>query len=295
MEPTRRHSSTAAGPSWADWVSGAWLGRVPGLERIGPALTDPLGAMGRLVGATLGATAAAMEPVIPSPPALLSRFIDAVAAAVVGRRITVSAGDAEVSLQLRGLSADPSPIELALGHVRDVRVDAVDVSWPDGSLDGLTAVFRNVHVRPGLAPVLVAAPIELHAVAGEAVVNQLAASHRCVVALGDGKATVRMKGWEQWGAAEIEPRISGTALHLVPKAVSMGVLRFSLPSAVMPTVAIDLPTLPHGLVITGCSLGERRLEVDAIVPMVETPLDLPVVQQLERRARAGADRFELRR
>jgi len=80
---------------------------------------------------------------------------------LVGKRITIRMGDHDVTLTVTELDSELEPRALAVGQLGEVRVAARDIEWGQQRLQRAVAVLRNVHIRPGVPPLVVAAPVEL--------------------------------------------------------------------------------------------------------------------------------------
>ena len=80
---------------------------------------------------------------------------------LIGKEVTVRIGNQDVVLTVTELDSALEPRGLAVGQLGEVRVAARDIRWDQHHLQRAVAVLRNVHIRPGVPPVLVAAPTEL--------------------------------------------------------------------------------------------------------------------------------------
>ena len=80
---------------------------------------------------------------------------------LIGKRVTVRMGDHDVMLTVTELDSELEPRGLAVGQLGEVRVAARDIDWDQQHLQHAEAVLRNVHIRPGVPPLVIAAPVEL--------------------------------------------------------------------------------------------------------------------------------------
>jgi len=80
---------------------------------------------------------------------------------LVGKEVTVRIGDQDVTLTVVELESELDPQGLPVGQLGEVRVAARDIRWADNRLQSAVAVLRNVHIRPGVPPLVIAAPTEL--------------------------------------------------------------------------------------------------------------------------------------
>src|SRR4051794_22072261 len=156
--------------TWSDWVSGDWLGTANPMGVVKPALAGSVDNLARAVGATLGALD---KTTAVAPPFMLQAILDGARSRLRGRDLVVRHGDGELQLHLDDLQFDLATIPLAVGQLGTISIDASNVSWgpPGGQLDTLHVEFANVHIRPGFAPMIVSAPIRLHATIGQAALD----------------------------------------------------------------------------------------------------------------------------
>src|SRR5689334_3284481 len=80
---------------------------------------------------------------------------------VVGRTMTVRLDSADITLTVTEFDSRLDVRGLAVGQLNDVRIAATDIHWGDRSFEAATVVLHNVHLKPGVPPVLVAAPVEV--------------------------------------------------------------------------------------------------------------------------------------
>jgi hypothetical protein len=288
-EPNRR---LRLPQTWSEWVNADWFG-VDDPFGVMPAVTEAITGGFDMFSRMLGN--AATTDAGPAPPQMvLDGLLGLVRERVTGRSITLAAGEREVQVVLNDIRFRPSPIDLAVGRVGDVEVNAADVQWDDGRVERVDVRFGNVHVRPGTTPVLVTAPIELRAIVGGDFVAELVTRRApwLAIELHEGQATVAWKGRERWGRAVVVPHLEGERIRFTAAAVAVGSRKVGVPRRV-PSVLVDVPSLPAGMRVTGLALEEGTVVVDALLPELVQPLRLDRLQVLERLARAGAGRYEL--
>lgn len=212
---------------------------------------------------------------------------------LVGKEVTVRMGDQDVVLTVTELDSALDPQGLAVGQLGEVRVAARDVSWDEQRLQSAVAVLRNVHIRPGVPPMVVAAPVELSSVLPAAifdeVLQQVAPQLRSELSE-DGTARLRWSRRPGWGGLEVDADVVGTTLWLRPRAVMTGRRRWSLPAR-MPAYQVPLPPLPHGLLITHVNLGLDALQLSALLPEWRMELPLRHLEDLITRLSQGALSF----
>lgn len=195
---------------------------------------------------------------------------------LIGKRVTMGIGDKDVMLTVTEFESPLDPRALAVGQLGEVRLSASDITWDDHRLESASAVLHNVHVRPGVPPVVVAAPAELTFELPATIFDEVL--HRAVPQLRgelhtDGTTRLHWARRPGWGALEVGVEVVGTTLWLRPRTLVTWQRRWKVPG-VVPGYPVPLPELPHGLVVTGVNLGPDSVELSAILP--EWQMELPV-------------------
>jgi hypothetical protein len=212
---------------------------------------------------------------------------------LVDKEVTVRLGDQDVVLTVTELDSALEPQGLAVGQLGEVRVAARDVSWGDQRLQHAVAVLHNVHIRPGVPPVVVAAPVKLSSALPAGIFDEVV-RHAVPQLRGelceDGTARLRWRRQPGWGGLEVDLDVVGKTLWLRPRALVAGQRRWVLPSRT-PAYRVPLPELPHELRVTDVSLGLDSFEVSALLP--EWRMDLPLrnLEDLITRLSQGALSF----
>ncbi|BBX74565.1 hypothetical protein H7H78_07825 [Mycobacterium shinjukuense] len=216
---------------------------------------------------------------------------------LIGKHITVRIGNHDVRLTVTELDSALEPQALAVGQLGEVRVAARDISWEHHHLDGATAVLENVHIRPGVPPQVVAAPVALTSALPAEIFDDVLrqATPRLRGELGeDGTARLRWARQPRWGGLEVDVdavgTTSGTSLWLRPRAVVTGRRRWTLPART-PGYRVPLPELPNGLLITDVSLGTDSLQLSALLPEWRIEIPLRQLENLLTRLSQGAFSF----
>src|SRR5271168_1825710 len=75
---------------------------------------------------------------------------------LVGKRVTIRMGDHDVTLTVTELDSELEPGGLTVGQLGEIRVAASDIEWGDQQLQRAVAVLHNVHIRPGVPPLVIA-------------------------------------------------------------------------------------------------------------------------------------------
>jgi hypothetical protein len=212
---------------------------------------------------------------------------------LVGRQLTVRIGDHDVTLTVTELESELDPQGLAVGQLGEVRVAARDITWDENRLQSAVAVLRNVHIRPGVPPLVVAAPAELSSELPKDVfddlLEQVAPQLRSELGE-DGTARLRWARRPGWGGLEIDADVTGKTLWLRPRAFVTGQRRWKLPVRT-PAYQVPLPELPHGLMITGVELASDTLRISGLLPEWRMELPMRALEDLITQLSQGALSF----
>ena len=201
---------------------------------------------------------------------------------LIGKRVTIRMGDHDVTLTVTELDSELEPRGLAVAQLGEVRLAACDIEWGQHvqqRLSHAVAVLRNVHIRPGVPPLVVAAPVELSmALPAEIFGDMLrqAAPQLHAQLRADRTAQLHWARRPGWGSLEVDVDAVGTTLWVRPRALVTGITgqrRWKLPKRT-PAHPVPLPELPHGLLVTGVSLGVDTLQISALLP--EWRMELPL-------------------
>jgi hypothetical protein len=212
---------------------------------------------------------------------------------LVGKEVTIRLGNQDVVLTVTELDSALEPQGLAVGQLGEVRVAARDIRWDQQCLLHAVAVSRNVHIRPGVPPVVVAAPVRLSSALPakifDDVLRQAVPQLRGELCE-DGKARMRWARHPDLGSVEVDVDAVGTTLWLRPRVLVTGRRRWTLPTRI-PAYQVPLQELPHGLLVTDVSLGSGSLQVSGLLP--EWRMDLPLrhLEDLISRLSQGALSF----
>ena len=195
---------------------------------------------------------------------------------LVGKRVTIGMGDHDVTLTVTELDSELEPRGLAVGQLGEVRVAARDIEWGQQRLQRAVAVLRNVHIRPGVPPLVVAAPVELSTALPAEIFDEMvrqAAPQLHAQLRADSTAQLHWVRRPGWGSLEVDVNVVGNTLWVRPRALLTGQRRWKLPKRT-PAHPVPLPELPHGLLVSGVSLGVDSLEISGLLP--EWRMELPL-------------------
>lgn len=212
---------------------------------------------------------------------------------LIGTEVLVRMGDRDVQLTVTELASELEPQGLAIGQLGEVRVAACNIRWDNHHLQRAVAVLQNVHIRPGMPPMVVAAPVQLSSAVPANTFDEalrLAAPRLRGELREDGTARLRWARQPRWGGVEVDVDVVGSNLWLRPRAVVVGKRRWTLPAR-LPAYQVPLPELPHGLLITDVSLGADTLQISAVLPEWRTEFPLKHLENLITRLSQGALSF----
>ena len=122
-----------------------------------------------------------------------------------------------------------SDLARIIGQYGQARILARDVEWGGYQFERMEIQVKNVHLRPGTRPVLVAAPVLCEGfMPAEAASRWLATvSPQLELVLRDGVPQVGVIG-APWARLEVETGAEGRSVHVRPRALRLGDLRLSL-------------------------------------------------------------------
>jgi hypothetical protein len=195
---------------------------------------------------------------------------------LVGKRVTIRMGDHDVTLTVTELDSELEPGGLTVGQLGELRVAASEIEWGDQYLQHAEAILRNVHIRPGVPPLVIAAPVELSTELPAKVFDDMlrqAAPRLHAQLNADSTAQLRWARRPGLGSLEVDVDVVGTTLWVRPRALLTGQRRWKLPGRT-PAHPVPLPDLLHGLLVTGVTLGADSLQISALLP--EWRMDLPL-------------------
>jgi hypothetical protein len=236
------------------------------------------------------------ELLLAGPAQILQLVAFAVVSSLRGRRRTYVIDGHEISMEIEDLTLNTG-LGLAVGQFDDIRLLIKDVEWQGRRVSSLAIVASNVHLRPGIVPTLVAAPVTFGATVR---VDDIATwvpeivRHRVEVDIDDDAvARVRWKDRPHLGALEMDVRVEGPFLVLDPTTFVAGTRRFSRLKWIPP---LRLPiVLPRDIIITDVSLEPGAVHVAGQLPQLTERLKVTDVQQFVRNLTPDVERVVIPR
>lgn len=200
---------------------------------------------------------------------------------VIGRRITVRLRTSDLALTVAEFDSRWDASIFAVGHIGTVNITANKVKWAGTELNSIVAKLNNLHVRPSVPPMLVAAPVELTVEIPSGSLDELirAAEPRVSTEIGDdGVARIRLSRFRS-GFVEVDPQLHGNTLWLKPRGLTLGSTRVPVPG-LAPAYPVRLPELPYGLTLTSVELGPGVVRVRATLPQWQFDVPRAVLDEL---------------
>jgi hypothetical protein len=228
-------------------------------------------------------SAAAASLGLPQPGLLVgdpvTMLVDTARNRLIGKRRTFAFAGQELTMVLEDLSVEGSDLALAVGQYGQVRILARDVEWAGYRLERLEVQARNVHLRPGTKPVLVAAPIRSEAFVSAADASRWLAgvSPRLELATHAGVPQVGMIG-APWARLEVEAGAEGKSIRIVPRALHLLDRRLSLLR--IPAFHVPLPELPFDVTLTSVEPAPGGFVLRGLLPEWQRPLSRADLERL---------------
>ena len=197
---------------------------------------------------------------------------------LIGKRRTFIFAGRDLTMVLADVSVEGSDLARAVGQYGQLTVLARDVDWGEYRFERVEVQARNVHLRPGTKPVLVAAPIRCEAfLSAQAATRWLAAvSPRLELAMHEGVPQVGLAG-APWLRLEIEPGAGGQSIRVVPRALHLLDRRLSLR---VPAFHVPLPALPFDVILTAMEPAPGGFVMRGVLPEWQRPLARADIERL---------------
>src|SRR5260370_7600165 len=116
-----------------------------------------------VTGMLSASSAAAASLGLPQPGTLpgdpFGMLVDAARTWLTGKKRTFRFADGDVTMVLTDISVQGSDLAKFVGQYGQARILARDVEWGGYQFEWMEIQVKNVHLRPGTRPVLVAAPV----------------------------------------------------------------------------------------------------------------------------------------
>jgi hypothetical protein len=239
-------------------------------------------------------SAAAASLGLPQPGLLVgdafTAVIDTARNWLIGKKRTFAFAGHDLTMVLEDVSVEGSDLARAMGQYGQLSILARDVEWGEYRLARLEIQARNVHLRPGTKPVLVAAPIRCEAfLSAQAATRWLASvSPRLELAMHEGVPQVGLTG-APWLRLEVEPGAGGQSIRVVARALHLLDRRLSLR---VPAFHVPLPELPFDVMLTSVEPAPGGFVMRGVLPEWHRSLARADIERLLATMRAGRDQPE---
>jgi len=218
-------------------------------------------------------------------------LVDAARNRLIGKQRTFRFAGHDLTLTLEDLSVEGSDLARAIGQYGQVNLRARDVEWAGYRFERTEVHARNVHLRPGTKPTLVAAPVLFEAfVSAPAASAHLAAvSPRLELAIQAGVPQVGLAG-APWVRLEVAAGAGGRSIRIQPRALYVLDWRLPVPA---PSFDVPLPPLPlDDVMITSVEPAPGGFLLKGTLPEWQHPLSRDDLDRLLATIRGGRDRPE---
>ncbi len=232
---------------------------------------------------------------LPSPATLpgdpFTAVVGAARAWLVGKPRSFRVSGHELTLTLTDITVEGSDMARAVGQYGQVRIAAKDVEWDGYQLGRLEVLARNVHLRPGTSPALIAAPLLVEAFVPAQVASRwlAAASPRFRLTLPDDVPQLGLAR-APWARLEVEAGAEGRSILIRPRALYLRGRRQSLRLPAFPLVR---PALPPGLLLTAVKATAGGFVVSGTLSEYQRSLTRAYLERLLAGMRGGGERLDL--
>jgi hypothetical protein len=229
---------------------------------------------------------------LPGDP--FAAIVEAARAWLIGKKRTFPFSGHDLTLVVEDISIQGVDLARVVGQYGQVRIAARDVQWNGYELERVEIQARNVHLRPGVRPTLVAAPVLVEAfVSASAASRRLAATSSLLeLTLPDGVPQIALAG-VPWVRLEVRAGAEGRSLLVRPRALHVGEWRLPLPS---PAFYVGVPDLPGDVLLTSVEPDPRTpggFVVRGTIGEWRRSLSRDDIERLLAGMRAGQDRLDL--
>jgi hypothetical protein len=248
-----------------------------------------------VTGMLSASSAAAASLGLPQPGTLpgdpFGMLVDAARTWLTGKKRTFRFAEGDLTMVLTDISVQGSDLARFVGQYGQARILARDVEWGGYEFERMEIQVKNVYVRPGTRPVLVAAPVLCEGFMPAAAASRWLAtiSPQLEMVLRNGVPQVGVVG-APWARLEVEAGAEGRSVHIRLRALHLGDLRLSLWS---PTFRVSVPELPGGVMLTSVEPVAGGFVMRGMLSEWQRSLSREGVERLLAGMRAGNDRLDL--
>ena len=225
------------------------------------------------------------------PTDSLAAILNTVRDRVVGRSRTFRLWDRDVTLTLDDISITGSDLARSLGQFGNIHIVTRDIHWDASRIERLEFRARNVHVRPGMPPTLVAAPVSWELWATPSVVSGwlAAAAPTHSLEFADGIPLVRLSKAPNWLRLEMRPSAEGRSIRLECVALRIGSRRLPIR---LPGPTVPLPMLPDQAVLSSVETFADKIIMRGLIHEWQRSVSQSDLQRLLAMLRSREERIE---
>ena len=249
------------------------------------------GVAGMLSASSVAAASLGLSQTGTLPGDPFGLLVDAARTWLIGKKRTLRFPEGDLTMVLTDISVQGTDLARFVGQYGQARILARDVEWGGYQFEQMEIQVKNVHLRPGTRPVLVAAPVLCEGFMSVKAASRWLAtiSSQLELVLDDGVPQVGVVG-APWARLEVEAGAEGRSVHIRPRALRLGDLRLSLWS---PTFNMSMPELPGGAVLTSVEPVAGGFVMRGMLSEWQRSLSREGVERLLAGMRAGNDRLDL--
>jgi len=225
------------------------------------------------------------------PGDLFMMMVGAARSWLIGKKRAFLFRGHDLTLFLADISVEGSDLARAVGQYGQVTISARDIGWGGYQLEWMEIRARNVHVRPGTRPVLVAAPVLFEALVPASAASRWLAtvSPRLNLTLQAGIPQIAVPG-APWARLEVEAGAQGRSIRIQPRALHLRDRRLSLRS---PAFHVSLSALPGGIMLTSVVPAPGGFVLRGVISEWQRPLSPDDIERLLAAMRGGKDRLDI--
>ena len=228
---------------------------------------------------------------LPGDP--FGAIVDAVRARLIGKNRTFRVKGRDLTMVLDELSVDGTDLARSMGQYGEVRIAGRDIEWEGGRLDQMEIRARNVHLRPGASPTLVAAPVlwEVNIPASFASSWLATVEPRIDLAIGASSPHIGLAGRAPWARMEVEAAGEGRSILLRPRALRVGGRRMPLR---LPAYHVSLAaSLPSDVALTSVEPHSAGVVIRGFVSEWRRSLSQGDIERFVAMLRTGQGRIDI--
>ena len=247
----------------------------------------------RLISTASSAASSIASPasrILPIDP--LAAILNTVRDRVVGRSRTFRLWGRDVTLTLDDVSITGSDLARSVGQFGNIHIVTRDIHWDVSRIERLEFRARNVHVRPGMPPTLVAAPVSWELWAAPSVIAgwlaDVAPTHGLEFV--EGTPLVRLPKAPSWLRLEVRPSAEGRSIRL--ECIALRIRSRRLPIH-LPDHTVPLPLLPDQAVLSSVETFPDKIIMRGLIHEWQRSVSQSDLQRLLARLRARDGRIEI--